>query len=249
MIETRGLTKRHGPTAAVDGLSFDVWPGAVTGFLGPNGSGKSTTMRMIMGLDRPDAGTARIGGRPYGALGWPLREVGALLEARTFHPGRSAYQHLAALAAANGIRRSRVDEVLDTVGLTGVARRRAGTFSLGMAQRLGIAGALLGDPAVLLFDEPVNGLDPEGVRWIRNLMKSLAADGRTVLLSSHLISEMALTADHLVVIGQGRLLADTSVAELTAGGRALEEAFFELTGDSAAYRGTDAPPAAERGRL
>ncbi|TGB15690.1 ATP-binding cassette domain-containing protein [Streptomyces sp. MZ04] len=237
MIEAQGLTKRYGPTVAVDALSFDVRPGAVTGFLGPNGSGKSTTMRMIMGLDRPDAGQARIGGRAYGELRWPLREVGALLEARTFHPGRSAAHHLSALAAAGGIARSRVGEVLDQVGLTAVAGRRAGTFSLGMAQRLGIAGALLGDPGVLLFDEPANGLDPEGVRWIRDLMKSLAGEGRTVLLSSHLISEMALTADHLVVIGQGRLLADTSVRELTARGRSLEEAFFALTGDSADCRG------------
>lgn len=237
MIEVQGLTKRYGPTVAVDALSFDVRPGAVTGFLGPNGSGKSTTMRMIMGLDRPDAGQARIGGHAYGELRRPMREVGALLEARTFHPGRSAASHLAALAAAGGIARSRVGEVLDQVGLTAVAGRRAGTFSLGMAQRLGIAGALLGDPDVLLFDEPVNGLDPEGVRWIRDLMQSLADEGRTVLLSSHLISEMALTADHLMVIGQGRLLADTSVRELTAQGRSLEEAFFALTGDSADYRG------------
>lgn len=245
MIEARALTKRYGSTVAVDGLDFEVRPGAVTGFLGPNGSGKSTTMRLIMGLDRPDAGTTRVEGRPYQDLRWPLREVGALLEARTYHPGRTAEKHLAALAAANGIPGSRVHSVLDTVGLTGVARKRAGGFSLGMSQRLGIAGALLGDPAVLLFDEPVNGLDPEGVRWIRNLMKSLAAEGRTVLLSSHLISEMALTADHLIVIGQGRLLADTSVAGLTASGRSLEEAFFALTGDSAEYRGT-AP--ARRGR-
>jgi ABC-2 type transport system ATP-binding protein len=206
MIEVRGLTKRYGSTVSVDALSFDVRPGAVTGFLGPNGSGKSTTMRLIMGLDAPDAGHARMGGRSYSALCWPLREVGALLEARTFHPGRSAYHHLCALAAANGITRARVGEVLGIVGLTGVAGKRAGNYSLGMAQRLGIAAALLGDPAVLLFDEPVNGLDPEGVRWIRTLMKNLAAEGRTVLLSSHLISEMALTADHLVVIGQGRLL-------------------------------------------
>lgn len=238
MIEARGLTKRYGPTLAVDALTFDVRPGAVTGFLGPNGSGKSTTMRMIMGLDRPDAGEATIGGRPYATLRRPLREVGALLEARTFHPGRSARQHLTALAAASGIPTARVGEVLGTVGLSDVAGRRAGTYSLGMAQRLGIAAALLGDPGVLLFDEPVNGLDPEGVRWIRELMKSLAAEGRTVLLSSHLISEMALTADHLVVIGQGRLLADTSVRELTADGRSLEAAFFALTGDSASYRGT-----------
>ncbi|MFI9780283.1 ABC transporter ATP-binding protein [Streptomyces sp. NPDC051956] len=238
MIDVRGLTKRYGPTVAVDGLAFEVRPGAVTGFLGPNGSGKSTTMRMITGLDRPDAGTARIHCTPYEELRWPLREVGALLEARTYHPGRSAANHLAALAAANGIPRTRVRVVLDTVGLADVANKRAGGFSLGMSQRLGIAAALLGDPGVLLFDEPVNGLDPEGVRWFRNLMKSLAAEGRTVLLSSHLISEMALTADHLIVIGRGRLLADTSVAELTADGRSLEEAFFALTGDSAEYRGT-----------
>lgn len=237
MIEARGLTKRYGRTVAVDSLDFDVRPGAVTGFLGPNGSGKSTTMRMVVGLDRPDRGSARIHGKAYHDLRWPLREVGALLEARTYHPGRSAENHLAALAAANGIPPSRVGAVLATVGLTEVAKKRAGGFSLGMSQRLGIAAALLGDPGVLLFDEPVNGLDPEGVRWIRTLMKSLAAEGRTVLLSSHLISEMALTADHLIVIGQGRLLADTSVAELTAGGRSLEEAFFALTGDSAEYRG------------
>jgi ABC-2 type transport system ATP-binding protein len=236
MIEARGLTKRYGGTAAVQDVSFRVRPGSVTGFLGPNGSGKSTTMRMIMGLDRPDAGHATIDGRPYAALRRPLREVGALLEARTFHPGRSARNHLAALAAGGGIDPARVDTVLAAVGLTSVADRRAGSFSLGMAQRLGIAAALIGDPAVLLFDEPVNGLDPEGVRWIRELMRSLAAEGRTVLLSSHLISEMALTADHLLVIGAGRLLADTSVAELTASGRSLEEAFFALTGGAAAYR-------------
>jgi ABC-2 type transport system ATP-binding protein len=238
MIDVRGLTKRYGSTVAVAGLDFRVRPGAVTGFLGPNGSGKSTTMRMIMGLDRPDAGTARVDGKPYHELRWPLREVGALLEARTYHPGRTAANHLAALAAANGIPRSRVRAVLDIVGLTDVARKRAGGFSLGMSQRLGIAAALLGDPAVLLFDEPVNGLDPEGVRWIRELMRTLAAEGRTVLLSSHLISEMALTAEHLIVIGQGRLLADTSVAELTADGRSLEEAFFALTSGSAQYQGT-----------
>jgi ABC-2 type transport system ATP-binding protein len=235
MIEARGLTKRYGGTVAVEDLSFGVRPGSVTGFLGPNGSGKSTTMRMVMGLDRPDAGHVTIGGRPYSGLSWPLREVGALLEARTFHPGRSARSHLAALAAGGGIDRARVDAVLESVGLASVAGKRAGTFSLGMGQRLGIAAALLGDPPVLLFDEPVNGLDPEGVRWIRELMRSLAAEGRTVLLSSHLISEMALTADHLVVIGSGRLLADTSVAELTASGRSLEEAFFALTEASATY--------------
>jgi ABC-2 type transport system ATP-binding protein len=230
------LSKRYGGTPAVEGLSFEVRPGVVTGFLGPNGAGKSTTMRLMLGLDTPDAGEVRIGGRKYRELGWPLREVGALLEARAFHPGRSARAHLAALAASNDIPRARVTEVLGMVGLSGAARRRAGGFSLGMAQRLGVAAALLGDPRVLLLDEPVNGLDPEGIRWIRNLMKSLAAQGRTVFVSSHLISEIALTADRLIVIGGGRLLADTSVAELTARSETLEEAFLELTGASAEYR-------------
>ena len=236
MIEVRGLTKRYGTTLAVDELSFDVQPGVVTGFLGPNGSGKSTTMRMIMGQDVPDAGRATIGGRPYASLRWPLREVGAVLDAKAFHPGRSARAHLTALAASNAIPRRRVGEVLEQVGLASVASRRAGTFSLGMAQRLGIAAVLLGDPGVLLLDEPVNGLDPEGVRWIRNLLKSLAASGRTVLISSHLISEMALTADRLIVIGRGRLLADTTVTELTARGHSLEDAFFALTEGSVEYR-------------
>jgi ABC-2 type transport system ATP-binding protein len=237
MIEVRGLSKRYGDTVAVDRLSFDVRPGVVTGFLGPNGSGKSTTMRLLLGLDAPDAGQARINGRRYRELAWPLREVGALLEARAFHPGRSARAHLAALAAGNGIPRSRVEEVLGLVGLAEAAGRRAGRFSLGMGQRLGIAAALLGDPGVLLLDEPVNGLDPEGIRWIRRLLRSLAAEGRTVFVSSHLIGEMASTADRVVVIGRGRLLADTSVAELSAGAASLEEAFFELTSDSAEYRG------------
>jgi ABC-2 type transport system ATP-binding protein len=232
MIEVRDLTKRYGSTRAVDTLSFDVRPGMVTGFLGPNGSGKSTTMRLIMGLDKPDAGQARIGGRRYRDLRWPLREVGALLEAKAFHPGRSAHAHLDALAASNGIDRRRVDEVLDLVGLAGAARKRAGKFSLGMAQRLGIAAALLGDPPVLLLDEPVNGLDPAGIHWIRDLLKSLAAQGRAVFVSSHLISEIALLAEHLVVIGQGQLLADTSVAELSAGAASLEDAFLRLTGAS-----------------
>jgi ABC-2 type transport system ATP-binding protein len=209
----------------------------VTGFLGPNGSGKSTTMRMILGLDAPDAGRVRIGGRRYRELRWPLREVGALLEAREFHPGRTARAHLAALAASNDIPRARVGEVLDMVGLADAAGRRAGRFSLGMAQRLGIAAALLGNPRVLLLDEPVNGLDPEGIRWIRTLLRSLAAQGRVVFVSSHLISEIALTADQLVVIGQGRLLADTSVAELSARSASLEEAFLELTSPSAEFRG------------
>jgi ABC-2 type transport system ATP-binding protein len=243
MIEARGLTKRYGPVLAVDGLSFDVRPGVVTGFLGPNGSGKSTTMRMMVGLDRPDPGTVRIGGRRYGELGWPLREVGALLEAKAFHPGRSARAHLAALAAGGGVPASRVDEVLGLVGLDGVARRRAGTFSLGMGQRLGIAAALLGDPEVLLFDEPVNGLDPEGIRWIRTLMRSSAAEGRVVFVSSHLISEMAQTADRLIVIGAGRLLADTTVAELSARSGSLEDAFLELTAGSAEH---SAAPATTR---
>ena len=237
MIEASGLTKRYGATLAVDGLSFGLRPGLVTGFLGPNGSGKSTTMRLIMGLDYPDAGAVTIGGQPYGRLRWPLSEVGALLEAKAFHPGRSARSHLLALAAAGGIARSRVGEVLRMVGLETVAGKRAGTFSLGMAQRLGIAAALLGDPAILLFDEPVNGLDPEGVRWARNLMRSLAAEGRTVFVSSHLISEMAVTAERLIVIGRGRLLADTTVTELAArAGGSLEDAFFDLAGDSVEFR-------------
>jgi ABC-2 type transport system ATP-binding protein len=235
MIEVRDLTKRYGSTLAVDTLSFDVRPGMVTGFLGPNGSGKSTTMRLILGLDAPDAGEARIGGRRYRDLRWPLREAGALLEAKAFHPGRSAHAHLHALAASNGIDRRRVDEVLDLVGLAGAGRKRAGTFSLGMAQRLGIASALLGDPPVLLLDEPVNGLDPAGIHWIRDLLKSLAGQGRAVFVSSHLISEIALLAEHLVVIGQGQLLADTSVAELSAGAASLEDAFLRLTGASIQY--------------
>jgi len=236
MIEVRGLTKHYGPVVAVDALSFAVRPGSVTGFLGPNGSGKSTTMRMILGLDHPDQGWAQIGGRRYGDLRWPLREVGALLEAKSFHPGRSARAHLAALAASNKIPAARVDEVLGIVGLTSAAARRAGKFSLGMTQRLGIASALLGDPPVLLFDEPVNGLDPEGIRWVRTLMRSLAAEGRTVFVSSHLISEMALTADRLVVIGGGRLLADTTVAGLSTRSASLEDAFLELTSGTADYQ-------------
>ncbi|MER5948211.1 ABC transporter ATP-binding protein [Streptomyces sp. NPDC001904] len=213
MIELEGLTKRYGDKTAVDNLTFRVRPGIVTGFLGPNGAGKSTTMRMMLGLDNPTAGTVRIDGSQYARLKDPLKFIGALLDAKAMHGGRSAYNHLLCLAQSNGIPRSRVDEVLDTVGLTGVAKKKSKGFSLGMGQRLGIAGALLGDPQILMFDEPVNGLDPEGIHWIRNLMKSLAAAGRTVFVSSHLMSEMALTADHLVVIGQGRLLADTSMAD------------------------------------
>jgi ABC-2 type transport system ATP-binding protein len=213
VIDVLHLTKRYGPTVAVDRLSFTVRPGHVTGFLGPNGSGKSTTMRVLLGLARPTSGEARVDGQPYGALRAPLRTVGALLDARSFHPARSARDHLLALARSNRLPVRRVDEVLGLVGLDGVADRRAGGFSLGMGQRLGLAVALLGDPAVLLLDEPVNGLDTEGIRWIRHLLKDLAADGRTVFLSSHLMSEMELTADRLVVIGRGRLVAETTVAD------------------------------------
>jgi len=216
MIAARHLAKHYGATVAVDDLSFDVTPGVVTGFLGPNGSGKSTTMRMIMGLDTPTSGSALVNGVPYRRLRWPLREVGALLDAKAFHPGRSARNHLLFLAQTNGIAAGRVDEVLDIVGLTAVAHDRAGRYSLGMGQRLGIAAALLGDPPVLLFDEPVNGLDPEGIRWIRHLLRDLAAEGRTVFVSSHLINEMALTAERLVVIGRGTVIAETSVSEFTA---------------------------------
>src|SRR3954469_19016212 len=218
MIEVEHLTKRYGDKGAVDDLTFPVRPGIVTGFLGPNGAGKSTTMRLILGLDAPTAGTARIGGRFYRDLDAPLHEGGALLEARAIHTGRSAYNHLLAMAQTHGIGRSRVDEVIDLVGLQGVARKRVGGFSLGMGQRLGIASALLGDPHTLILDEPVNGLDPEGILWIRNLLKGLAAEGRTVFVSSHLMSEMALMASHLIVVGQGRLIADSTVAELTRGG-------------------------------
>jgi ABC-2 type transport system ATP-binding protein len=215
-IEARGLTKRYGDKLAVDDLSFDVKPGCVTGFLGPNGAGKSTTMRMIMGLDEPDAGTVAVNGRRYHDLGWPLREVGALLEARAIHPGRSARAHLWMLARTNQIPRARVDEVLDLVGLSSVAEQRVGQYSLGMSQRLGIAVALLGDPGVLMFDEPVNGLDTDGIRWVRGLLRRLASEGRSVFVSSHLMSEMALTADHVVVIGKGRLIAEMPIDEFTA---------------------------------
>jgi ABC-2 type transport system ATP-binding protein len=215
-VEITGLRKRFGSTVAVDGLSFTVEPGRVTGFVGPNGAGKSTTMRMILGLDTPDAGRALVGGRPYRTLRAPLRHVGALLEASATHPGRRAVDHVTWLAHSNGISRRRVDEVLDLVGLGGGEHRRTRGFSLGMAQRLGIAVALLGDPATLLLDEPVNGLDPDGIRWVRGLLRSLAAEGRAVLVSSHLMSELEDTADHVVVIGRGRLLADARVDELLA---------------------------------
>jgi ABC-2 type transport system ATP-binding protein len=216
MIEAHGLTKRYGDKTAVDGLTFTVRPGVVTGFLGPNGAGKSTTMRLILGLDAPTSGSVNVNGKPYQQHAAPLREVGALLDARSVHPGRSAYHHLLALAQTCGIRRSRVDEVVDAVGLGEVARRRAGGFSLGMGQRLGIAAALLGDPATVILDEPVNGLDTEGIRWIRSLLQGLAAEGRTVFVSSHLMSEMALTAQHLIVIGRGRLIADTGMEEFVS---------------------------------
>ena len=217
MIVVDHVTKSFGSTVAVDDLSFQVKPGVVTGFLGPNGAGKSTTMRMILGLDRPTSGRITVNGRRYVDQAAPLHEIGSLLEARAIHPGRSAFNHLLALAATTGVPRSRVDEVLDMVGLTSVAQRRAGAFSLGMGQRLGIAGALLADPDVVMLDEPANGLDPEGIVWIRTLLQNLAAAGRTVFVSSHLISEMALTAEHLVIVGRGRLIADLPVAELLAG--------------------------------
>jgi ABC-2 type transport system ATP-binding protein len=233
MITADCLTKRFGATTAVDNLTFEVRPGLVTGFLGPNGSGKSTTMRMIMGLDVPTSGSALIDGQPFSELAWPLREVAALLDAKAFHPARTARNHLRWLALTNDIPLRRVDEVLDQVGLTAVANRRAGKFSLGMSQRLGIAATLLGDPAVVLFDEPVNGLDPEGIRWVRHFLRGLAAEGRTVFVSSHLISEMSQTADRLVVIGRGRMIADTSVVEFIArsGGASVKL----VTPDGAAF--------------
>ncbi|MGP7996475.1 MAG: ABC transporter ATP-binding protein [Streptosporangiaceae bacterium] len=218
MIEARGLAKRYGATLAVNDLSFTVRPGMVTGFLGPNGAGKTTAMRLILGLDYPTAGAVTVNGHRYAELASPMREVGALLDARAVHGGRSARSHLRCLAQTNGIAERRVDEVLGTVGLAGVAGKRSKGFSLGMSQRLGIAAALLGDPGIVMFDEPVNGLDPEGILWIRTLMRSLAAEGRTVFVSSHLMSEMENTADHLIVIGRGRLIADCSMAEFIARG-------------------------------
>jgi ABC-2 type transport system ATP-binding protein len=216
VIEARGLTKDYGDKRAVDGLTFTVHPGVVTGFLGPNGSGKSTTMRLVLGLDSLTAGDVTVNGKHYRDHAAPLHQVGALLEARSVHTGRSAYNHLLALAQTHGIPRSRVEELIDLVGLREVAKKRAGKFSLGMGQRLGIAAALLGDPSTVMLDEPVNGLDPEGIHWMRSLLKGLAAEGRTVFVSSHLMSEMSLTADHLIVIGRGRKIADTSTAEFLA---------------------------------
>nr|WP_240670481.1 ATP-binding cassette domain-containing protein [Actinoplanes solisilvae] len=229
LITLERLTKTFGSTVAVDGLDLEVRPGRVTGFLGPNGAGKSTTLRMILGLDRPTSGRALLDGRPYAAYSWPLRKIGAVLEAKAAHPGRSGRNHLLAMARSNAIPASRVDVVLEQVGIAGAARKRTGTYSLGMGQRLGLAGALLGDPPVLVLDEPVNGLDPDGVRWIRELMRSLAAEGRTVFVSSHLLSEMQVTADHLVVIGHGRLVADAPLDEIVAGHASLEDAYYSLT--------------------
>ncbi|WP_306186547.1 MULTISPECIES: ATP-binding cassette domain-containing protein [unclassified Streptomyces] len=243
MIEAQQLTKRYAEKTAVDGLDFTVKPGTVTGFLGPNGAGKSTTMRMIVGLDAPTSGSVTVNGRRYARHRAPLQEVGALLEAKSIHPGRSAHNHLRALALTHGIPRRRVDEVVELAGLGSVAKKRAGAFSLGMGQRLGIAAALLGDPQTVMLDEPVNGLDPEGVLWIRNLLTSLAAEGRTVFVSSHLMSEVALVADHLIVVGRGRLLADTTVRDLVreAGGDTVKVA----TDDPARLRDVLAGPGVE----
>ncbi|MGW0770219.1 ATP-binding cassette domain-containing protein [Streptomyces sp. NPDC002676] len=243
MIEAQQVTKRYGDKTAVDGLDFTVKPGTVTGFLGPNGAGKSTTMRMIVGLDAPTSGSVTVNGHRYARHQAPLQEVGALLEAKSIHPGRSAYNHLRALALTHGIPRRRVDEVVELAGLGSVAKKRAGAFSLGMGQRLGIAAALLGDPRTVMLDEPVNGLDPEGVLWIRNLLTSLAAEGRTVFVSSHLMSEVALVADHLIIVGRGRLLADTTVRDLVreAGGDTVKVA----TQDPARLRDVLAGPGVE----
>jgi len=238
MIEVNELTKRYRGAVAVDGLTFAVKPGMVTGFLGPNGAGKTTTMRLLLGLAAPTAGEALVSGRAYASIRRPLHEVGALLDANAVHPGRSAIEHLRWLAQTNGIAPVRVVSTLERVGLAGAAGKRVGGFSLGMRQRLGIAAALLGDPGILVFDEPVNGLDPQGVRWIRELMRALAAEGRTVLISSHLMSEMELTADRLIVVGRGRLLADTTIGELvsSAGCVSLEDAYLRLTDAATEYR-------------
>jgi ABC-2 type transport system ATP-binding protein len=238
VIETTDLTKRYGSATAVDALTFTAKPGLVTGFLGPNGAGKSTTMRLILGLDRPNGGRALIGGRTYRSYARPMREIGALLEATSVHPGRTADHHLLWLAQTHGIGKRRIDKVLDMVGLSAVARRRVGSFSLGMRQRLGVAAALLGDPGVVMLDEPMNGLDPEGMVWIRRLLRGLADEGRTVLVSSHLMSEMDKLADHLIVIGRGRLVADATPAELRAGYDSLEEAFLDLTRADVEFHGS-----------
>jgi ABC-2 type transport system ATP-binding protein len=238
VIEIVELTKRYGSITAIDSLTFATKPGVVTGFLGPNGAGKSTTMRLVLGLDRPDAGRALVNGRPYRSYSQPLHELGGLLEVGGVHPGRTAYHHLKWMAQTHGIGEERIGKVLELVGIADAARRRVGTFSLGMRQRLGIATALLGDPAVVMLDEPMNGLDPEGMVWIRRLLRGLADEGRTVLISSHLMSEVEKLADHLVVIGRGRLIADTTPAQLRAGHESLEDAFLELTRSDAEYQGS-----------
>jgi len=236
MITVRRLTKRYRSTLALDDVSFTVRPGHVTGFLGPNGAGKTTTLRIALGLETPTRGWAEIGGRPYRSLARPLREVGSLLDAAAVHPGRTAQNHLRFLAASNDIGRDRVAAVLERTGLAEVARRRIRTFSLGMRQRLGIAAALLGDPPVIIFDEPLNGLDPEGIHWFRGLMRQSAAEGRTVFVSSHLISEIALTADHLIVLGRGRVLADSALADIADGHASLELAYLALTDGAVEFR-------------
>ncbi|MFI8871588.1 MULTISPECIES: ABC transporter ATP-binding protein [unclassified Streptomyces] len=236
MIQAQVLTKRYGRHTAVDGLTFTAPPGAVTGFLGPNGAGKSTTMRMIVGLERPTSGTATVDGVRYADLSAPLHSVGTMLDARSVHPGRTAFRHLMVMARTHGIPRTRVEEVIGLAGLETVAGRRTGTFSLGMGQRLGIAGALLGDPGTLILDEPVNGLDPDGVLWVRHLVKDFAAEGRTVLLSSHLVHELALCADRVVIVGKGRLLADAALGDPALGAGSLEDAYLQLTAGSVEYR-------------
>jgi ABC-2 type transport system ATP-binding protein len=246
MIEVQQLTKRHGRTAVVDRLTFRVNPGRVTGFLGPNGAGKSTTMRMMLGLESPTAGKILIAGRPYRSMNGPLRVVGAVLDGNNFHGGRTAWNHLAYLAVSNGLSRGRVGEVLEQTGLCDVARKRVKGFSLGMRQRLGIAAALLGDPQILLLDEPINGLDPEGIVWIRSLLRALAAEGRTVFVSSHLMSEMSMTADHLILIGHGRLLADIGISDLVGAHATLEDAYLTLTSAASQFQAGHPPSDADR---
>jgi ABC-2 type transport system ATP-binding protein len=237
MIEVTELRKRFGPTLALDGMTFTAFPGRVTGFAGPNGAGKSTTMRVILGLDNADSGTATIGGHPYRSLRYPLRHAGSLLDANALQPGRTARNHLRWLARSADLPARRADEVLELTGLEQVARRRAGGYSLGMRQRLGIAAALLGDPPVLMFDEPFNGMDPEGIVWLRGFLKSLAGQGRTVLVSSHLMSELQDAADHVIVVGRGRVIADSPIADLLTSWRSLEDAYLTLTRDEVQYRG------------
>jgi len=237
MIEVAELRKRFGPAVALDGMTFTAFPGRVTGFAGPNGAGKSTTMRVILGLDRADSGSALVNGHPYRSLEHPLRHAGSLLDAGALQPSRRARDHLRWLACSQGLPARRVDEVLKLTGLSSVAKRRAGGYSLGMRQRLGIAAALLGDPPVLMFDEPFNGMDPEGIVWLRGFLRSLASDGRTILVSSHLMSEMQDTADHVVVVGRGRVITDSSIEDLLTQWRSLEDAYLTLTRDEVDYRG------------